>query len=87
MPNVFTREGRTSAKVSGVNDQSSGGENREAPPETSDERPKTREVSPSVQCPNCCKLAPVTARQMGLLFYRCELCGSVGATPEPQEPS
>ena len=66
---------------------SSGGKNFEAPPKTEAQRPEARDVSPSVQCPNCCKLAPVTARQMGLLFYCCELCGSVGATPEPQEPS
>jgi hypothetical protein len=35
-----------------------------------------------VQCPNCCKLAYVTRRSLGLLFYRCELCETVGATPE-----
>jgi hypothetical protein len=35
-----------------------------------------------VQCPNCCKLAYVVRRSMGLLFYRCELCETVGATPE-----
>ena len=34
-----------------------------------------------VQCPNCCRLAYVTRRSMGLLFYRCELCETVGATP------
>ena len=35
-----------------------------------------------VQCPNCCKLAYVTRRSMGLLYYRCELCETVGATPD-----
>jgi hypothetical protein len=35
-----------------------------------------------VQCPNCCKLAYVTRRSMGLIFYRCELCETVGATPD-----
>jgi hypothetical protein len=36
-----------------------------------------------VQCPNCCRLAYVTRRSMGLLFYRCELCETLGATPDP----
>jgi hypothetical protein len=36
-----------------------------------------------VQCPNCCRLAFVTSRGMGLLFYKCELCETVGATPDP----
>jgi hypothetical protein len=35
-----------------------------------------------VQCPNCCRLAYVIRRNMGLLFYRCELCETVGATPD-----
>jgi hypothetical protein len=35
-----------------------------------------------VQCPNCCRMAPVVRRDMGLLFFRCELCLSVGAVPE-----
>ena len=42
------------------------------------------------QCPNCCKLASVTRRSMGLLFYRCELCETVGAirgTSDDQRPS
>ena len=39
-----------------------------------------------IQCPNCCKLAYVTRRSMGLLFYRCELCETVGATPEIGDP-
>jgi len=39
-----------------------------------------------VQCPNCCRLAPVTNRSMGLLFYRCELCETVGAVPDPEPP-
>jgi transcription elongation factor Elf1 len=33
-----------------------------------------------VQCPNCCRLASVVDRRMGLLFYECELCGTRGAT-------
>lgn len=36
-----------------------------------------------VQCPNCCRLAYVTRRSVGLLFYRCELCETLGATPDP----
>ena len=36
-----------------------------------------------VQCPNCCRLARVTSRSMGLLFYRCDLCEAVGAVPAP----
>ena len=38
-----------------------------------------------VQCPNCCRLAPVTGRNLGLLFFRCELCGTSGATPEEHQ--
>jgi hypothetical protein len=38
-----------------------------------------------VQCPNCCRLAFVTRRSMGLLFYRCELCETVGAIPETND--
>ena len=34
-------------------------------------------------CPNCCRLAHVTGRRMGLIFYRCDLCDTVGAAPEP----
>jgi ribosomal protein L37AE/L43A len=34
-----------------------------------------------VPCPNCCRLARVTSRRMGLLFYRCDLCEAVGAIP------
>ena len=34
-----------------------------------------------VQCPNCCRLARVTSQRADLVFYACELCGSVGATP------
>jgi hypothetical protein len=41
--------------------------------------PATPEYRP---CPNCCRLALVTRRSMGLVFYRCELCESVGAVPE-----
>jgi ribosomal protein L37AE/L43A len=36
-----------------------------------------------VQCPNCCRMAAVTERRMGLLFFQCELCETVGATPDP----
>jgi hypothetical protein len=40
-----------------------------------------------VQCPNCCRLAFVVSREMGLLHYRCELCLYVGASaPEADEP-
>ena len=35
-----------------------------------------------VQCPNCCRLAPVVRQAHGLLFFECELCGATGATPE-----
>jgi hypothetical protein len=28
-------------------------------------------------------MAPVVSRGMGLLFYRCELCLTTGAVPEP----
>ena len=35
-----------------------------------------------VQCPNCCRMARVTSRDMGLRFFRCELCESVGAVPD-----
>lgn len=38
-----------------------------------------------VQCPNCCRLAFVTSRGMGLLFYECELCGTRGAAPDPHD--
>jgi hypothetical protein len=51
------------------------------PFELSDERADLGRV----QCPNCCKLAYVTRRSQGLLFYRCELCETVGATPESSE--
>jgi hypothetical protein len=40
-----------------------------------------------VQCPNCCRLARVTSRSMGLLFYQCELCLTTGATPDPANTS
>jgi hypothetical protein len=46
-----------------------------------------RPQSDSVQCPNCCRLAPVTTRSMGLLFYKCELCETVGAAPDPNHPA
>ena len=48
------------------------------PPGPSDKRADLGRL----QCPNCCKLAYVTRRSMGLLFYRCELCETVGATPD-----
>ena len=41
------------------------------------------EEAERVQCPNCCRLARVTGRSMGLLFYRCDLCETVGAVPAP----
>jgi hypothetical protein len=41
--------------------------------------------SDRVQCPNCCRLARVTETRMGLLYYACDLCGSVGATPTTEE--
>jgi hypothetical protein len=47
--------------------------------------PVERGETGRVQCPNCCRLALVTSRSMGLLFYRCELCETVGASPEPPE--
>ncbi len=37
-----------------------------------------------VQCPICCRLAPVTGRSMGLVSYRCDLCLTVGALPDPR---
>ncbi len=40
-----------------------------------------------VQCPNCCRMAPVTERKMGLLFFECELCGTTGAVPERTDPA
>ena len=49
----------------------------DAPSDAADADALTR-----VQCPNCCRLAFVVRRSMGLLFYRCELCGTVGAMPE-----
>lgn len=47
--------------------------------------PVDRKNIDKVQCPNCCRLAPVTSRSMGLLFYQCELCETMGATPDPDE--
>ena len=43
------------------------------------------EGSMRVQCPNCCRLARVTGRSMGLLLYQCELCLTVGAAPDPDD--
>jgi hypothetical protein len=40
------------------------------------------EAAERVQCPNCCRMAIVIRRAEGLLFYECELCLTVGATPE-----
>lgn len=65
-------------------------------PDRPDERPEAPGVRPGfvatanadrVQCPNCCRLARVTERRMGLLFYACDLCGSVGATPPNDDKS
>ena len=50
------------------------------PVELSEERTELDRV----QCPNCCKLAFVIRRSQGLLFYRCALCETVGATPESE---
>jgi len=36
-----------------------------------------------VQCPNCCRFARVVKQDAHMLFYECDLCGSVGATPSP----
>ena len=44
-------------------------------------RPGFTASADRVQCPNCCRLARVVNRQASLLFYECDLCGSVGATP------
>ena len=44
-----------------------------------------REGVDRIQCPNCCRLAFVTGRSMGLIFYRCELCETVGAAPDPAQ--
>jgi hypothetical protein len=38
-----------------------------------------------LQCPNCCRLAFVVRRDMGLLFFECELCGTVGAVPDSDD--
>jgi hypothetical protein len=61
--------------------ESDPGEFATDPPGLSHERPDLGRV----QCPNCCKFAYVTRRSQGLLFYRCELCETVGATPETSE--
>ena len=53
------------------------GVNDEAGPDMPEAHAPTR-----LQCPNCCRLADVVRREMGLLFYECELCGTVGAVPE-----
>jgi hypothetical protein len=53
----------------------------EASPDERDAHAVTR-----VQCPNCCRLADVVRRDMGLLFYECELCGTVGAVPASMLP-
>ena len=47
--------------------------------------PARAQAVDKVQCPNCCRMARVTERRMGLLFFECELCGTVGATPDPEE--
>ena len=46
---------------------------------------RAQPVIDKVQCPNCCRMARVTERRMGLLFFECELCGTVGATPDLEE--
>jgi hypothetical protein len=46
-----------------------------------------RAIPGRVQCPNCCRMAPVTSRSMGLLFFQCELCETTGATPDPDDKS
>jgi hypothetical protein len=38
-----------------------------------------------VQCPYCCRMARVAERRMGLLFFECELCETVGTAPDPEE--
>jgi hypothetical protein len=48
------------------------------PSEAADDAPAVTRV----QCPNCCRMAPVVRREMGLVFYECELCLTVGAVPE-----
>jgi hypothetical protein len=52
-------------------------------PPTGEESRRMDEVAKEdverVQCPNCCRLAPVTRRDRGLRFYRCELCFTEGA--------
>jgi hypothetical protein len=60
-------------------------DNDSAEPVIPDTNPPTHPAG-KVQCPNCCRLAPVVSRRMGLLFFECELCGSVGATPDPEAP-
>lgn len=55
-------------------------------PDTPRAEPQARD-SDRVQCPNCCRLAPVTSRSMGLVVYRCELCFTVGALPDPASAS
>lgn len=46
---------------------------------------RAQPVIEKVQCPNCCRLARVTERRMGLLFFECELCETVGTTPDAED--
>jgi hypothetical protein len=47
------------------------------------EAPRDRQLPDRVQCPNCCRMAPITSRSMGLWFFECELCLTTGAVPDP----
>ena len=40
-----------------------------------------------VQCPNCCRLAPVIRRGAELLYFRCELGLTTGAVPMAENPT
>jgi hypothetical protein len=60
-----------------ADDAPHGSNDHETTPDAHDAHSVTR-----VQCPNCCRLAYVVRRNMGLLFYECELCGTTGAVPE-----
>ena len=59
-------------------------------PDGSDRSRPTAEggIAPAgdVPCPNCCRRARIIRRDQGLLFYECELCLSVGAMPDPDDP-
>ena len=51
-----------------ADDAPHGSNDHETTPDAHDAHAVTR-----VQCPNCCRLAYVVRRNMGLLFYECEL--------------